>query len=48
MLGEKPSTKHLIPIIKHSGGGLMIWACLAATGDGHLGDTESTMNSFVH
>jgi len=28
--------KHLIPTVKHGGGGLMIWACLAATGPGHL------------
>ena len=37
---RKPNTanqhKHLIPTVKHGGGGLMIWACSAATGPGHL------------
>ena len=28
------SHKHLIPTVQHGGGGLMIWACFAATGPG--------------
>jgi len=46
---RKPNTayqhKHLTPTVKHGGGGLMIWACFAATGPGHLAVIESTMNS---
>ena len=46
---RKPNTayqhKHLIPAVKHGGGGLIIWACSAATGPGHLAVIESTMNS---
>ena len=37
---RKPNTasqnNHLIPTVKHGGGGLMMWACSAATGPGHL------------
>ena len=46
---RKPNTayqhKHLIPTVKHGGGGLMFWACSAATEPGHLAVIESTMNS---
>ena len=45
---RKPNTayqhKHLIPTVKHGGGGLMMWACFAATGPGHLAVIESIMN----
>jgi len=48
---RKPNTayqhKHLILTVKHGGGGLMLWACSAATGPGHLAVIESTMNSSV-
>ena len=37
--------KHLIPTVKHGGGGMMIWACFAVTGPSHLAVFESTMNS---
>ena len=42
MFGED-KTQHIKPVVKHGGGGLMIWA-FAATGPGHL---ESTRNSSV-
>ena len=49
---RKPNTayqhKHLIPTVKHGGEGLMMWACSAATGPGHLAVIESTMNSSVY
>ena len=40
--------KHLIPTVKHGGGGLVIWACFAATGPGHLAVIESIINSSVY
>ena len=49
---QKPNTvyqhKHLIPTVNHSGGGVMIWACFAATGPGPLAVIESTMNASVY
>jgi len=45
--GQKPNTSFLIPGVKHSGGGVMIWACFAATVPGHLAVIESTMISSV-
>jgi len=30
------------------GGGMMIWACFAATGPGHLAVIKSSMNSSVY
>ena len=48
---RKPNTayqhKHLIPAVKHGGGGLMIWTCVAATGPGHRAVFESTINSWI-
>lgn len=40
--------KHLVLTVKHSGEGVVIWTCLAATGPEHLAVTESTMKSFVY
>ena len=37
-----------MPTVKHSGGGLMIWACVVATVPGHLAVAESTVNSSVY
>ena len=34
------SAQHLIPTVKHGGGGLMIWTCFAATGPGHRSHHE--------
>ena len=49
MFGENQmqhiSTNPLIPTVKHGGGGVMIWACLAATAPRHILVTESTTNS---
>lgn len=37
--------KHLIPTVKFGGEGLMVWACFAATGPGHLAAIELSRNS---
>jgi len=48
----KPKTAyqhtHLIPTVKHSGGGLIIWVCSAATGPGHLAIIKSTLSSPLY
>jgi len=48
---RKPNTElqhgHLIPTVRHSGGGLMSWASFAITETGRLAVIESTMNSSV-
>ena len=48
----KPNTafqhKHLIPTVQQGGRGVMICACFAAMGTGHLAVTESTINSSEH
>ena len=41
---NKTQHKPFVPTVKHGGGGLMIWACFAATGPGHLAVIESTVN----
>lgn len=43
----KNQHKHLIPAAKHGGGEVMIWACLAAKGPGHLPAIKWTMNYSV-
>ena len=49
---RKPNTtyehKHVILTVKHSGGGVIIWACFTAAGPRHLALIESTMNSSVY
>lgn len=34
--------------LKHSGGGVIIWACFTAARPGHLAVTELTMNFSVY
>ena len=49
---KKPNTacqhKHLMPAAKYSGRVLVIGACSAATGPGHLAIIESAINSSVY
>lgn len=40
--------KHLMPTVKHGGGGLMIGTCFVATGSGPLKFIESLMNSSLY
>ena len=50
--GKKPNAlcqhKHLIPTVKHNGGGLINWACFAATGPQYLPVIEVNMKSSVY
>lgn len=39
------SAQNFISIVKHSGGGLIIWACLAASGHVHLSVIKLSLNS---
>uniref|UniRef100_A0A3P9K0U6 Transposase Tc1-like domain-containing protein n=1 Tax=Oryzias latipes TaxID=8090 RepID=A0A3P9K0U6_ORYLA len=52
--GEAPDPKHTTSSVKHSGGSVMVWACMAASGTGTLvfiddvtQDRSSPMNSEV-
>lgn len=36
------TTFHLVPVVKHGGGGVMSWACFASPGPGHLVVIELT------
>ena len=38
----------LMPIVKHGGGGVMIWDCFVDTRPGNVVITESTLNSSVY
>ncbi|GFX78301.1 transposable element Tc1 transposase [Trichonephila clavipes] len=36
--------ENLVPTVKHSGGGVMVWGCMAANGVGRLTFIDSTLN----
>lgn len=38
--------ENLVPTVKHGGGGIMVWGCMAAKGVGNLVFIESTMNQY--
>ena len=40
--------KNVIPTVKHGGGSVMVWGCLAASGPGGFAVTDGTMNSALY
>ena len=52
MVWRKPNQeyniKNLNPTVKHGGGSVMLWGCMAANGVGNLQFIESTMNRFKY
>ncbi len=40
--------KTIIPTVKHGGGSVMVWGCLAASGPGRLAIIDGTMNSALY
>ncbi|GFX39107.1 transposable element Tcb1 transposase [Trichonephila clavipes] len=51
MVWCKPNTshhpKHTIPTVKHGGGSVMVWRCMAASGVGKLQDNDPKHTAFV-
>ena len=46
--GTALDKKHLVPTVKHGGGGAMIWGCMASSGVGQLEFIESTMDKYAY
>jgi len=40
--------QNLAPTVKHGGGGVMVWGCIAASGVGNLVFIESTMDHKMY
>lgn len=51
LVWRKPNTalqkQNLLPTIKHGGGGVMVWGCMAASGVGELVFIDGTMDKMV-
>lgn len=49
---RKPNTEleiqNMIPTVKHGGGSVMVWGCIAASGTGNLDFIETTMDRYVY
>lgn len=45
-VGEEFQQKNLRGTVKHGGGGVLVWGCMAANGVGSLAFIEGTMNQF--
>lgn len=52
MVWRKPNTElqkeNLLPSVKHGGGSVMVWGCMAASGVGNLVFVETTMDQFEY
>ncbi|GFW54917.1 transposable element Tcb2 transposase [Trichonephila clavipes] len=52
MVWRKPNTsghpKHTIPTVKHGGGSVMVWGCMAASGVGKLVFIDGIMHKMVY
>ncbi|GFX84302.1 transposable element Tcb1 transposase [Trichonephila clavipes] len=44
--GTALEKENLVPTVKHSGGGVMVWGCMAANGVGCLTFIDSTLNNM--
>ena len=40
--------ENIVPTVKHGGGGIMVWGCMAADGVGQLQFIEDTMDKFAY
>ncbi|GFY27627.1 transposable element Tcb1 transposase [Trichonephila clavipes] len=52
MVSRKPNTshhpKHTIPTVKHGGGSVMVWGCMAASGVGKLVFIDGIMHKMAY
>ncbi|GFT59203.1 transposable element Tcb1 transposase [Trichonephila clavipes] len=46
--GKALEKENLVPKVKHGGGGVMVWGCMAANGVGRLTFIDSTLNHMVY
>ncbi len=49
--GIKPTAfhkKNILPTVKHGGGSVMVWGCVAASGSGRLAKIDGNMNSALY
>ncbi len=46
--GEEYQDKCVLPIVKHSGGSIMVWGCMTTAGTGELRFIEGNMDSNIY
>lgn len=45
---DELNMKNVVPTVKHGGGNVMVWGCMAASGVGKLHFIESTMDRWIY